>query len=46
MHEDGVNTGPAHKAKARLAIGANAKGRGERGGRETRQEKETNHIFR
>ena len=46
MREDGVNTGPSHKAKARLAIGANAKRRGERGGRETRQKKETHHIFR
>ena len=46
MHEDGVNTGPAHKAKARLAIGAHAKKRGERGGRETHQRgvKETRPI--
>ena len=37
MREDGVNTSPSHKAKARLAIGAYAKKRGERGGRETHQ---------
>ena len=46
MHEDGVNASPSHKAKARLAIGAYAKQKGERGGRETHQRgvKETHQI--
>ena len=36
-----MNTSPSHKAKARQANGADAKGKGERGGGETHQEKET-----
>ena len=36
-----MNASPSHKAKARQANGADAKGRGERGGGETHQKKKT-----